>query len=78
MTKEEKIDALENKIQLLISKMEKLEYTCDKMSNHIDFIDSVYNRVKMPLYWICDKVNVLTYRDNKEDNNKLTNVEEQD
>ncbi len=78
MTKDEKLDALEKKIQLLISKMEKLEHTCDKMSNHIDFIDSVYNRVKMPLYWICDKVNVLTYRDVKEEPNKLTNVEDND
>tara|TARA_B100000963_G_scaffold357446_1_gene379662 strand:+ start:3021 stop:3260 length:240 start_codon:yes stop_codon:yes gene_type:complete len=76
--KDDKMEALEKKMQILISKMENLEKTCDKMSNHIDFIDNVYNRVKMPLYWICDKVNSLTYKDVREDSDKLTNIEEND
>ena len=76
--KDNKLEALEEKIQILISKMENLEKTCNKMSNHIDFIDSVYTKVKTPLYWICDKVNALTYKDVKEEPNKLTNIEEND
>jgi hypothetical protein len=77
-SKDVKLETLEEQIKILISKMENLEKTCYKMSNHIDFIDGVYNRVKIPLYWLCDKVNVLTYRNVKEESNKLTGIEEND
>ena len=30
---------------------------CDKMGSHIDFIEKVYDTVKTPMYYICEKVN---------------------
>lgn len=30
---------------------------CDKMSNHINFIESVYNTVKNPLGFLCNRIN---------------------
>ena len=34
---------------------EDIKDNCSKMSEHIDFIQSVYDRVKAPMYYICDK-----------------------
>mgnify|MGYP001169596520 CR=1 FL=1 len=30
---------------------------CDKMGSHIDFIEKVYDTVKTPMYYICEKIN---------------------
>ena len=30
---------------------------CDKMSNHINFIETVYNTVKNPLGFLCNRIN---------------------
>ena len=30
---------------------------CDKMSNHINFIEAVYNNVKNPLGFLCNRIN---------------------
>ena len=30
------------------------------MSSHIDFIDNVYDTVKSPLNFMCNKVNILS------------------
>ena len=29
------------------------------MSSHIDFVDTVYSNVKLPLNYICDKIRYL-------------------
>jgi hypothetical protein len=33
---------------------------CDKMGSHIDFIEKVYDTVKTPMYYICEKINGTT------------------
>ena len=33
------------------------------MSNHIDFVDNVYDTVKSPLGFICSKVSILSGKD---------------
>ncbi len=33
---------------------------CKKMSSHIDFVDNVYENVKNPLGFICNKVGKLS------------------
>ena len=38
------------------------------MSSHIDFVDNVYETVKSPLNFMCNKVNVLS----GSENNSLT------
>lgn len=65
-----KLEEINNKIEILEIKLdqqnEKLDLilniinndiknNCNKMSEHIDFIQSVYDRVKSPMYYICDK-----------------------
>lgn len=56
---EKKVIHLEEKIDNLIELLGNVKEDTHKMSTHIDFIDSVYTKVKMPLFWICDKVNSI-------------------
>ena len=63
-----KLDSLEYKLIDLEVKLNKIlelleddvKPNCNKMSSHIDFIDKVYDSVKSPLNFMCNKVNVLS------------------
>lgn len=66
-----KINVLENKMKSLDEKMDLLDYQlkaviqllsenkkdCNKMSQHIDFINEIYRSVKAPMEYICDTFN---------------------
>ena len=67
----EKIDRIEKKIDMLLEKMDISVKECNKMGEHIDFIENVYDTVKFPLSYICDKVNVFSGTET----NSLENVE---
>lgn len=58
---EKKVIFLEGKIDTLIELLGNVKEDTGKMSNHIDFIDTVYTKVKMPLFWICDKISSIKY-----------------
>lgn len=58
---EKKVNSLEKKIDTLIIILGDVKEDTGKMSTHIDFIDSVYTKVKTPLFWICDKINSIRY-----------------
>ena len=55
---------LDSNMNILDSKMDKileiLEKDCKKMTDHIDFIENVYDNVKSPFYYLMDKVNLLS------------------
>lgn len=53
---EKRVESMEVKIDKLTSLLENVKVDTNKMSSHIDFIDNVYTKVKMPLFWICDKI----------------------
>lgn len=63
-----KLDSLEYKLIDLEVKLNKItellerdiKPNCNKMSSHIDFVDKVYDTVKSPLGFICNKVNMLS------------------
>jgi len=67
-----KLDSLEYKLIDLEVKLNKITYllerdispNCNKMSSHIDFIDTVYDTVKSPLNFMCNKINILSGNDN--------------
>ena len=67
-----KLDSLEYKLIDLEVKLNKITEllendvapNCNKMSSHIDFIDKVYDTVKSPLNFMCNKVNVLSGNEN--------------
>jgi|TARA_B110000977_G_C10676713_1_gene337867 DNA phosphorothioation-dependent restriction protein DptG len=54
---EKKVQNLEAKFEKLVNLLENVKEDTHKMSTHIDFIDNVYSKIRMPLFWICDKVN---------------------
>jgi hypothetical protein len=55
---EMKIDLIDKKLDLLISKMDdKIINNCEKMAEHIDFVNDVYENVKTPLHYISNKIN---------------------
>lgn len=67
-----KLDSLEYKLIDLEVKLNKIlellendvAPNCNKMSTHIDFIDKVYDTVKSPLNFMCNKVNILSGNQN--------------
>lgn len=71
----EKIDKLELKIDKLNKSVnEELYEECKKMGSHIDFVETVYDNVKHPLGYICNKVKYLT--GNSEETYSLTDISE--
>ena len=57
---EKKINSLEIKIDLILEKLDStIIDNCNKMGNHIDFIENVYEKVKYPLEYVTNK---LTYK----------------
>jgi len=44
-----------NRIEKLL--INSVGENCEKMGNHIDFVESVYDTVKHPLTYICNKIN---------------------
>tara|TARA_Y100000816_G_C25977465_1_gene510282 strand:- start:126 stop:452 length:327 start_codon:yes stop_codon:yes gene_type:complete len=70
---EKKINTIEKKIDMIIEILnENLVVNCKKMGDHIDFVEKVYDNVKNPLGYICNKVNYLV----KKDNYELDNLED--
>ncbi len=59
----DKMAEIEMRFAMLEKKMDRiielLERDCKKMSDHIDFVEQVYDTVKSPLYFIMNKVNSL-------------------
>jgi uncharacterized protein YaaN involved in tellurite resistance len=54
---EHKVHGIEKKLDRII---ELLEKDCKKMVDHIDFVETVYDSVKMPFYYVMDKVSLLS------------------
>lgn len=54
---EKDIIKIENKINRLL---ELFEVDCKKMSNHIDFVENVYENIKTPFTFIMNTVNDYT------------------
>ena len=59
----EEIKELEIKLNKIEQKLDKiielLEKDCKKMVDHIDFVENVYDNIKMPFYYVMDKVSLL-------------------
>ena len=60
----EKMNNLEKKVDKLLHIFENdVGKSCKKMSGHIDFVENVYENVKYPLTYVCNKINRLTGND---------------
>ena len=54
---EKKVDNIDQKLTDLIILMNDNKKDCEKMSSHIDFIDSVYDKLKTPIDFVCNRIN---------------------
>ena len=74
MSDEKRIQLIEEKIDLLDEKLERLDEKldtilellnkdvkpkCEKMGNHINFVEAVYENVKNPLGFLCNRIRLL-------------------
>ena len=53
----ERLENLEKKMDKIL---ELLEKDCKKMSNHIDFVENVYENIKMPFNYLMDRISIKT------------------
>lgn len=79
----ERVEILEEKLDLILQKLNTVEKGTDKMTSHIDFIDDIYSRVKTPLFWICDRINHMrgykvSYTEKQLVTDKVSDITEQD
>jgi hypothetical protein len=52
-----KIERVEEKLDAILQKMDNnIIKNCDKMGDHIDFVNNVYDTVKVPLHYISNRV----------------------
>ena len=52
---------ISSKLDKLIEIIEKdVREDCKKMSAHINFIEKVYENVKSPMYFLCDRFKSLS------------------
>ena len=56
---QERIERIESKLDKILHILESNQKSCDKMSKHIDFVDSVYDAMKYPLNTICNVVSMI-------------------
>ena len=54
---EQKVNNIDQKLTDLIILMNDNKRDCEKMSSHIDFIDSVYEKLKTPIDFVCNRIN---------------------
>lgn len=56
----QRMSTLESKMELILEKLEKIDKldnindNCEKMGNHINFIEAVYETVRAPLQYISN------------------------
>jgi hypothetical protein len=76
-----KIERMEEKLDAILQRMENsIIKNCDKMGDHIDFVNNVYDTVKVPLHYLSNKVQkmigVVSTNSNHHDARVSNNIED--
>ena len=62
-----RLSNIENKLdKLLLILDENMVENCNKMGEHIDFVENVYKTVKKPLEYVSNKINFISNIEYKE------------
>lgn len=69
----QKINLLEDKINLLIENNKNIENGCSKMKEHIDFVENTYSSVRRPLNFIKNKIDYMMGNLNSQELPQITN-----
>jgi hypothetical protein len=56
----EEMNDLKHKLDRIEHLLIENKQNCDKMSNHIDFIERVYEYIKKPLFYITNKFKIMS------------------
>jgi hypothetical protein len=59
-----KLDTIDENMNQLLNMQKNVNKNAEKMGEHIDFVENVYDNVKNPLGYICNKVSYLVGTDN--------------
>ena len=59
-TMEKKIDNINQQLIDILILLNDNKRDCEKMSSHIDFIDGVYDKLKLPIDYVCNKINRIS------------------
>tara|TARA_B100000927_G_scaffold68917_1_gene54563 strand:+ start:48 stop:407 length:360 start_codon:yes stop_codon:yes gene_type:complete len=71
---DDKFNKIDDKLNKIIEFLEKdVKKNCDKMGEHIDFVETVYDNVKNPLGYLCNKI---SYISGKDTNFTLTDIKD--
>ena len=55
-----RIQNMEQKLDIILQKLDNnIIKNCDKMGDHIDFVNTVYETVKVPLHYISNKIHKI-------------------
>ena len=57
---EKRLETIDHKLDELILLTRENEKKCDKMTSHIDFINSIYEKLKAPIEFISDKFKLIS------------------
>jgi len=60
MQLERKINTIDYKLDELLLLTRENEKKCDKMSSHIDFINSIYEKLRIPINYISEKFKLIS------------------
>ena len=54
------VERIEEKLDIIVQKLDNnIIKNCDKMGDHIDFVNNVYETVKVPLHYISNKIHKI-------------------
>jgi hypothetical protein len=68
------VERMEEKLDTIIQKLDnKIIKNCDKMGDHIDFVNNVYDTVKVPLHYISNKVQKMIGNSTKHADVRISN-----
>ena len=57
----QKLEELENSYLDLERKINEIHKNTKRMENHIDFVETTYDKVKTPFHYLMEKVNLLSF-----------------
>tara|TARA_Y100000389_G_C17459622_1_gene520712 strand:+ start:1246 stop:1491 length:246 start_codon:yes stop_codon:yes gene_type:complete len=52
----ERLKALESKLERIENILNRIEPNCDRMGNHINFVETVYTSWRNPINWLLSKI----------------------
>jgi len=62
-----RLSNIENKLDKLLSILdENMVENCNKMGEHIDFVENVYKTVKKPLEYVSNRINAISNSEYKQ------------